>query len=312
LARGRDDAVLVHYDLARALTDLGDADGAVKHYRAAIKVAEDGDAFREFAEAHNNLGRVFWKYKRDLTLAEKHCRKAVELKPDYAEAHNNLAVVLIQLGQYDEAVEHLNTALEDLTEQQKKLAALGEANQADELKQAISQLAEVHNNYGLVYARQGRHEDAISEYEQAKSFDPANAPYYYNHGLSLEKLGRAAEAVAQYNEAMRIEPGWPLAARRAAWILATSRSDENRDGDYAVVLARGACKATAFSDPIGLDTLAAAYAEQGRFEEAVSTAQNALSLAASANLSELLPEIRARLDLYQKQQPYRADPPAEN
>jgi len=90
--------------------------------------------------------------------------------------------------------------------------------------------------------------------------------------------------------------------------LATNEYDEYRDGAYAVVLASGACKATAFRDPIGLDTLAAAYAEQGRFEEAVSTAQNALSLAASANLSDLLPQIRARLELYQKQQPYRSKP----
>ena len=58
-------------------------------------------------------------------------------------------------------------------------------------------------------------------------------------------------------------------------------------------------------DPEILDTLAAAYAEAGRFAEAVSTAQRALELAESQERARLAEQIGARLALYQAGQPYR-------
>ncbi len=54
-----------------------------------------------------------------------------------------------------------------------------------------------------------------------------------------------------------------------------------------------------------LDTLAAAYAEAGRFPEAVKTAERALTLATSQNNSDLAEILRARIKLYQRGFPYR-------
>ena len=82
--------------------------------------------------------------------------------------------------------------------------------------------------------------------------------------------------------------------------------------DFGVVcplaLGEKACRATEFKDPMLLDTLAAAYAEAGRFQEAVNTAQRGIELATGARDHGLQEKLRSRLELYQSQRPYRMNP----
>ena len=90
-----------------------------------------------------------------------------------------------------------------------------------------------------------------------------------------------------------------------AWILATSPVDSQRNGEEALRLAEKACKLTNHEQHTYIDTLATAYAELGRFDEAVKAAQDAVALAQKANDEESVAEYQERLKLYEQKTPYR-------
>jgi len=92
-------------------------------------------------------------------------------------------------------------------------------------------------------------------------------------------------------------------------MLATSSKAEFRNGMQAVQLAERACELTHHGEPFFMGTLAAAYAEAGRFPEAVATAEKAEQLATSAGLKKLAGENRQRLELYRDAKPYHEPVP---
>ena len=83
--------------------------------------------------------------------------------------------------------------------------------------------------------------------------------------MALGQLGRTREAVAQYQEALRLNPDLAGALNNLAWVLATCPDDQLRNGAEAVRLAERACELTHYREPLFIGTLAAAYAEAGRF-----------------------------------------------
>ena len=97
---------------------------------------------------------------------------------------------------------------------------------------------------------------------------------------------------------------------QAAWLMATSSDASLRNGADAVELARRAVQLVGEREPTTLDTLAAAYAEAGRFPEAVATARKAIELANQQNARVLADTLRARIALYQAGKPVRQTPSA--
>lgn len=152
---------------------------------------------------------------------------------------------------------------------------------------------------------QGKVDEAISSISEASRLDPRNEISYNNLGGALAAQGKVEEAIVQYREALRLRPGWPVPANRLAWIFATNENPKFRNGVEAIRLAEMAARATRNQEPGVLDTLAAAYAETERFEEAVSTAEQAIGVASSANLMNFADQIRKRLLLYQNRRPFR-------
>ena len=128
--------------------------------------------------------------------------------------------------------------------------------------------------------------------------------------MTLGQLGRTREAVAQYREALRLNPNLAGALNNLAWVLATSPDDELRNGAEAVRLAERACELTHYGQPLFIGTLAAAYAEAGRFPEAVTTAEKAEQLATTAGLTAVAAKNRQLLELYRAGKPYHESPPA--
>ena len=94
-----------------------------------------------------------------------------------------------------------------------------------------------------------------------------------------------------------------------AWLLATSERSEDRDAERAVRFAERACALTQFRETLLVGTLAAAYADAGRFSEAVSTAERACALAAAANNQPLLERNQQLLTKYRIGQPCREPAP---
>ena len=127
--------------------------------------------------------------------------------------------------------------------------------------------------------------------------------------MTLGQSGRTREAVAQYREALRLNPNLAGALNNLAWVLATSSDAELRDGAEAVRLAERACELTHYGEPLFLGTLAAAYAEAGRFPEAVTTAEKAEQLATSAGLTAVAAKNRQLLEFYRAAKPYHEPAP---
>jgi peptidoglycan/LPS O-acetylase OafA/YrhL len=100
-------------------------------------------------------------------------------------------------------------------------------------------------------------------------------------------------------------PPAPAANNNLAWSLATNRDPTKRDGEMAVKLAEDACQRTQFKETIMVGTLAAAYAESGRFDEAIATAQQACALATKNGETNLLKRNQELLELYNAHKPAR-------
>ncbi len=90
-----------------------------------------------------------------------------------------------------------------------------------------------------------------------------------------------------------------------SWILSTHEDKKYRNGQEAVKLATKLCDITQNIQPLALDALAAAYAETGRFDEAVTTAKKGLELAEQQGPKKLVLGLKKRLQLYQEERPYR-------
>ena len=127
----------------------------------------------------------------------------------------------------------------------------------------------------------------------------ARATFY----LTRRQYGPALEAFA---EGVKRQPKNANIHNEYAWRLATCPVAKFRDGKKAVPLATTACTLTKWSDPNLVDTLAAAYAEAGRFAEAVEWQQRALEILPETH--PLRPGFVKRLELFEQGKTYQEDP----
>jgi len=166
---------------------------------------------------------------------------------------------------------------------------------------------------GVAYCKIGRVDEAIIQFQKALEIEPNLAEPQYDLGYSLLQTGRVDEALLHFQKALAIEPDFAAAHDSAennnfAWSLATNPEAGKRNGALAVTLAEGACRRTHYQVTVMVGTLAAAYAEAGRFEEAIATAQKAITLARQNGESNLLQKNRQLLGFYLKHQPYHESP----
>ena len=113
------------------------------------------------------------------------------------------------------------------------------------------------------------------------------------------------EAIPNYQKALKISFNMTQALYQLSWILATSENGNYRNGEEAINLAERLCKITKYSQSLALDALAAAYAETGKYDIAVLTAQKGLELAEQQGPKELASSIKKRLELYRAGHSYR-------
>jgi len=153
-------------------------------------------------------------------------------------------------------------------------------------------------------ARIDKEKEAISYARKAALLSPNSATVHGLLGALLSSTGRHAEALTHLRAAHAGNPGDVTIASNLAWVLATCPDAILRNGHEAVQLAEWACDATAHKSPPLLDTLAAAYAEAGRFDEAVRTTLQAIEII-RANPASSTAELESRLELYRADKPYR-------
>jgi Flp pilus assembly protein TadD len=165
--------------------------------------------------------------------------------------------------------------------------------------------SEAHSNLGNALFQIGQENEAIVQYRAALEDDPNLAGPRNNLAVVLMQQGKSKEAVAQYRAAMTINPRDPSFPTNLAWLLATNSDPSVRNGAEAVSLAERALALTPVENATTLDSLAAAYAEAGQFDEAVATARRARDLAATEGNKSLARSIETRIDLYVQHDAYR-------
>jgi tetratricopeptide (TPR) repeat protein len=293
-----------HYNLGIAFERTGKAREAIGQYEQALQVNPD------YAEGHNNLGIVLLRVGES-QKAKEQFEQALRIDPDLAEAHNNLGAELDRQGRTQEAIGHFEQAVRakpDYIEAHNNLASALWAGGKGNVEEAMGHWeqalriqpdnVEAHNHLGIALARHGRIQEAIGHWEQVVRIQPGHAEAHNNLGIALVRLGKVQEAIGHWDQAIRADPDFAEAQRNLAWQLATAVPAEGGDPARAVTLARRACELTANREPTYLDTLAAAYAAAGHFDEAIATAQNAIALAQAAGQTGLVQKMEARLELY--------------
>ena len=265
---------MADYNLAIALKNRAYLNDAITHYRHAIATHAD------YADAHFNLARLLLE-KGEINEALDHYQRAIEIRPSDADAHNNYGSALRELGQIDNAKHEYEIALT-----------------------LRPDYIEARLNLATVILQKGQTAEAIAQFEEAKRIQPNDPTVHTSLGTALMKSGRVAEAVAEFSRALQLAPDDLAAMNSLAWLLATAPDAEIRDGTRAVELAERANESTLRADPVILHTLAAAYAEAGRFDDALVTTRRAMNLAKQDGKTAVYDALRDELPLYELGLPY--------
>jgi tetratricopeptide (TPR) repeat protein len=265
-----------HNNIGVALLEKERADEAITHFQKALEI-KPGDA-----AVQNNLGYTLLQ-KGSVDEAINYFQSALQIRPDFAEAHYNLGNALDQKGRVDEAITQFQQALQIKPDD-----------------------ADAHNNLGNALCRKGKVDEGISHFEHALQIRPGFAPAHYNLGMAFLRKGSVSDAIAHFEKALQIAPANPRIQIKLAWLLATCPQASLRNGARAVELAQKANALTGGENLVILYTLAAAYAEAGRFPEAVETAQRALQLAEAQSNTSLIQQLQFELKLYQAGNPFHS------
>lgn len=307
--------------LARVALVRGTAQEAVGHLETALALGpRTGEAHLLLAEAHRRLGNDD-DAARHAALAGD--RRQFEDFSDVIRARSqwDAGVTMfwrstrsaryLQEGMIEEAAAEWTALLrEDPTSIRAclELARVYEAARA--LPPAIAayeralrldpDLDDVRHRLGVALCREGRLPEGIDHLRRAARARPGDAAIRGNLARALGQAGRHAEAAGILETLLRNGNDDVDVLNLLAWLRATCPDPAVRDGAEALRLIEPACRSSSYGDPRLLDTLAAAHAETGNFEEAVRYAQRAIDLVPAT------PARAARLELYQAGRPYRS------
>jgi len=231
------------------------------------------------------VGALSWcaflqtSYWRDSETLFNHVL-AVTRKNDVAE--NNLGIVFLAQGKLDDAISLLQAAVD--------------------LRPDNSPAQE---NLAKALLQKGRVPEALVHYHKLVELQPNNFEVHNIVGTVLVQQGHIREGVEEWQKVLVIQPDNGNAMSNLAWVFATAPDDSLRDGAQAVKLAEQALHLSGGRLPILFRTLAAAYAENGQFSQAIETAQRGITLANSQGNPGLAAELQGSISLYQEQRPLR-------
>jgi tetratricopeptide (TPR) repeat protein len=308
----RSNSAPTHIRLGLKLVAENRMDAAVLEFATAVnRDPSHAPARRFLALALNESG------KTDEAL--RPAERAAELDPTNVASHDVLSVILARQGQMQRAIDEAQRAVElgpeDLSACQflsGRLLGLGRTDEA--INAARDGLAvdptnpELHYTLGLALARKGDFAGATNQFAYALLLRPNLAEAHLNFGRARLHLGNVPNGLRHFREAVRLAPDWPPALNGLAWLRATCPDATVRDGPEAVRLAEHACAVAGRRNPALLDTLAAAYAEAGRFPEAIHAAQEAIALARTTGDEAAVNQAETLLGSFQSGRPFRENP----
>lgn len=246
-----------------------------------VKAMEDFDAAIKLApkrwKSYHHRG-VCYALMGKFEQALSDFSQTVRLRPEYANAWFNRGEIHYQLGKFSKAIADYTKAIEQ---------------QSDD--------AGYYTSRGHAYFQMREFEKALRDYDRAVSLDPRDSEYLVNRGEAFRRLGQWNQAADDFRQAINADGTCGGAYQGAAWLMATCPDPAFRNADLAVRAAEKAIKLDGKSDYIYLDTLAAALANDGKFNRAEAVVRKAIEAAPKENRAPL----KQRLRRYQTQKPYR-------
>ncbi len=264
-----------HIFLAITLAKQKKLEDAINHYLAALKLNPQS------AVTHNNLARIYHTLGQ-FDAAVEHYTSALRVNPTLAIAHNNLGILLLQKGNLAEGARHLREALRLKPEN-----------------------PETEFNLALALNQQQQWSEAAGLFKKNMVGQSNNPKAHYEFAVALTHLKKNREAMSEYAATLLIQPDFPDALDGLAWILSTDTNAAFRNGTEAIPMAERACALTGRNDPVKLRTLAAAFAETSRFEEAINTVREAKAVAVKAKQHEVANECDRMLEHFQRGERWR-------
>ena len=266
-----------------------------------------------FALAHR--GRI-WKEEGEFEKALRDLDEAIRLEANNSAWFTNRGMVHHELEDYERAIRDFDEALRLDARNVLSYHNRGRAHKAKrDYDQAISdfgralqldpRLSEAYFNRGNAFKAKKNYDGAIGDYTQAIRLDPKWTDAYFNRANAYKAKKAYDQAVNDYREVVRLDPKDADAYDSLAWLLATCREGDIRDGKKAVEYATEACELTSWKGSYFLATLAAACAETGEFDKAIRWQKRALE--SPRYEREEGESARRRLKLFEDHRAYREE-----
>jgi len=253
----------VHYDRGAAYGELGKHDKAIADFtKAAEQKSDDARIYKGRGAAYAAKGQ------HDEAIAD--FTKAIGLKAGDAEALYDRGVALAAKDDYGKAIADYTKAIEIRKDD-----------------------AGFHKSRAEAYTAKGDYDKTIADYTKAIKLEPDNVATRISRAAACTRKGDFAGAVGFYTKTLELWPNSTEAQNNLAWLLSSCPDAAQRDGKRAVALAQRAARLAMRNGPAHLDTLAAAYAEAGRFGDALKAQEGAISL-----FKERISDHERRLQLY--------------
>jgi spermidine synthase len=233
-----------------------------------------------FTDARNNLGRIYLREGR-LDEAIENFNELINLNQGTADIYYNLGMALGMKGKYDEAIRYFGRGIE-----------------------LNPEYPEIEKRMGTALLAADKPKEAIEHLEKSLQANPNETVVYISISIAYIKTGNYKEALDNWSKAEKLQAGSVHKLNNPAWQIVTADEVSAEDANNAIEFTEGACEMTGHKEVNLLDTLAAAYAAGGRFEDAENTAQKAIEAAKAIGQNELAGEIQKRKELYLSGQRY--------
>jgi len=284
-------AILLGVESERLQFTKDFASWALNHRGQLYSDDEQGNRALADYEASCRLSTDNWRALHNRAVSRAHAseyaeafddfNRVIKLNPEFAKAYCNRATLYMQA----------NAAV----------AALDDFTQATQLE---PDLIDAQIGRGRTCHMLGMLDEALESFTAAVRLQPDNANILCSRADLLADMGQYDQALQDYANAIELDPKFGHAYRNGAWLLATCPDDRVRDVTNALLGAQRTMENQYGQQHVALDTLAAAQANAGQFDEAVPTISRAIELAPQSTR----PLYRERLALYQQRLPFRIEP----
>ena len=244
---------------------------------------------------------------------------AIRLNPNFSRTYFHRAIAYSLKGDYNQSIRdnteairrHDRTMEADFYHNRavdyhaigSTAKAIADFNEA--IRRATPKDFRSYGGRASVFEDMGQLDKASADYDQAIRSTPTDAPGYVMRGTAHFAKGNYRAAASDFEEAVRRSPTYYNALANLAWFQATCPEDSLRNGNEALRKSKWACEVSHWQSSGVVDTLAAAYAEIGDFDNAVKYETQAINM--NGVLALRRKRMQQRLELYRQHKPYREE-----